>query len=83
MVMTSKIQRGYGLWFKKHCKQTQETPKCMGFKGVWVIPGMGYEGFNYTGYGNPQSNLLVYHVRPLADGEPRDRVTCQKWKVIS
>ena len=41
-VMTWKIYMGYGLWFQKHCKQTRETTKCMGYKGVWVIPGMGW-----------------------------------------
>ena len=39
---------GYGLWIQKHCKQAWETQKCMDYKGVWVIPGMGYEKFDCT-----------------------------------
>ena len=38
----------YGSWIQKHCKQAWETQKCMGYKGVWVIPGMDYEKFDCT-----------------------------------
>ena len=30
------------------CKWTWETQKAMGYKGVWIIWGMCYEGVDYT-----------------------------------
>ncbi|KAF9236089.1 hypothetical protein BU15DRAFT_64279 [Melanogaster broomeanus] len=39
---------GYGLWLQIHCKPTWEIQKCMGYEGVWVIWGMGYEGVDYV-----------------------------------
>jgi hypothetical protein len=34
----------YGLWCPNPCPLTWWTKKVMGYKGLWVTQGMGYEG---------------------------------------
>jgi hypothetical protein len=38
------LLRLYGLWYVFPCEPTRWTKKVMGYKGVWVIWTMGYEG---------------------------------------
>jgi hypothetical protein len=36
----------YGLWYVISCKPSWWTAQAMGYKGLWVMRGMGYEGFD-------------------------------------
>ena len=38
------LLRLYGLWYAFPCEPTWWTEKAMGYKGVWGIWDMGYEG---------------------------------------
>jgi len=40
------LLRTYGLWYAIPCEPSWWTAQAMGYKGLWVIRGMGYEGFN-------------------------------------
>jgi hypothetical protein len=37
------LLRTYGLWYAIPCERSWWTAWAMGFKGLWVIRGMGYE----------------------------------------
>ncbi|KAF8954255.1 hypothetical protein BDZ97DRAFT_1977970, partial [Flammula alnicola] len=39
------LSRTYGLWVENSRPPTWWTKKSMGYKGLWVISGMGYERF--------------------------------------
>ena len=47
----------YGLWYAIPCEPSWWTAQAMGYKGLWVIGGMCYEGFDCTSL-----NLKVSHV---------------------
>ena len=40
------LLRTYGLWCENPCPPSWWTRKAMGYKGLWVIRGMSYEGFD-------------------------------------
>jgi hypothetical protein len=42
------LLRTYGLWYANPRPPSWWTEKYMGFRGLWVIKVMGYEGVNCT-----------------------------------
>ena len=41
----------YGLWVRNPRLPSWWTKKVMGYKGLWLIPPMGYEGFDCNMHG--------------------------------
>ncbi len=48
------LLRTYGLWYAISRLPSWWTGQAMGYKGLWVIRGMGYEGFDCSMVGKPQ-----------------------------
>jgi hypothetical protein len=42
------LLRTYGLWYVIPCEPSRWMAQAMGYKGLWVMRGMDYEGFDCT-----------------------------------
>jgi hypothetical protein len=56
------LLRTYGLWYVIPCEPSWWTAQAMGYKGLWVMRGMGYEGFDCIWFW-----VLSYRLLPIID----------------
>jgi hypothetical protein len=53
------LLRTYGLWYANPRPPSWWTKKYMGFRGLWVIKVMGYEGVNCISIGPITESICV------------------------